>query len=117
MIPEHFPHVFLDEYIIMPNHIHGILEIKNQNVVRVKNFSPLRESIAAKFQSPSKTIGSVVRGFKIGVTKWFRKNTNIYTIWQRNYWEHVIRDEKDLKRIRKYVINNPLKWPDDKYFV
>ncbi|MFW9940359.1 MAG: transposase [Candidatus Thorarchaeota archaeon] len=104
MIPEHFPHVDLDEYIIMPNHIHGIMVINNRNV-GAKNFSPLQNHISTKFESPSKTIGSIVRGFKIGVTKWFRKNTDIYTIWQRNYWEHLP-CEILLLKIKSYGISS-----------
>jgi REP element-mobilizing transposase RayT len=97
----------------------------NGKNVGAKNFSPLRLPNANKFQSPSKSIGSFVRGFKIGVTEWFRKNTDIYSVWQRNYFEHVIRDEKDLNRIRNYIItaqavpfgNNPLKWAEDEYYL
>jgi putative transposase len=58
----------------------------------------------------------MVRGFKIGVTKWFRKNTNIYTVWQRNYYEHIIRDEKSYYQISEYVQTNPLQWQHDKYY-
>ena len=105
-IPKHFPHVYLDEFIIMPNHIHGIIIIDDK-YVGAKNFSPL------PFRSPSKTVGSIIRGFKIGVTKWFRNNTDVYDVWQRNYWEHVIRDDNDLNRIREYIINNPSQWEMD----
>jgi len=112
-IPNHFLHVQLDNYVIMPNHIHGIIVI---NEVGAKNFSPLQQNVNNKFQTPSKTIGSIIRGFKIGVTKWFRNNTDIYRVWQRNYYEHIIRDEIDLNRIRKYILENPLKWQDDTYF-
>jgi REP element-mobilizing transposase RayT len=107
-IPQHFPNVRLDEFIIMPNHIHGIIVINND--VGVQNFEPLQN----KYQKIiPRSIGSIVRGFKIGVTKWFRENTNIYTVWQRNYYEHIIRNEKELNEIRKYIINNPLKWELD----
>jgi REP element-mobilizing transposase RayT len=105
-IPEHFPHVALDEFIIMPNHIHGIIIINDINV-GANNYSPLQIN---QFRSPSKTIGSMIRGFKIGVTKWFRANTNVYNVWQRNYYEHIIRNENKLNKIREYIINNPLKW-------
>ncbi len=105
-IPEHFPHVALDEFIIMPNHIHGIIIINDINV-GANNYSPLQIN---QFRSPSKTIGSMIRGFKIGVTKWFRKNTNVYNIWQRNYYEHIIRNERKLNKIREYIISNPVKW-------
>ncbi len=103
-IPEHFPNGIVDEYIIMPNHIYGIVII----TVGANNYSPLQN--AKLFQSPSKTIGSIIRGFKIGVTKWSRQNTDIYTLWQRNYYEHIIRNEKELTETREYIINNPFKW-------
>ena len=141
-IPNHFPNAILHEYVIMPNHVHGIIELvgannhspktnnhspvsklhspktelhspknkKNNNSVigdnRAKNVSPLR--------SPSKTVGSVVRGFKIGVTKWMRQNTDTFYIWQRNYWEHIIRDDISYENISQYIINNPTKWNNDK---
>ena len=141
-IPNHFPNAILHEYVIMPNHVHGIIELvgannhspesnqhspesklhspkmhlhssknKINNVSgigdnRAKNVSPLR--------SPSKTVGSVVRGFKIGVTKWMRQNTDTFYIWQRNYWEHIIRDDKSHENISQYIINNPTKWNNDK---
>ena len=133
-IPNHFPQTQLDEYIIMPDHIHGIIVLNDfvgvQNVgtknvgtkiVGAKNFSPLpmptpeptREQNITPFRSPSKTIGSIIRGFKIGVTKWFRQNTDIYVVWQRNFYEHIIRNEDELNRIRQYIIDNPKKWKTD----
>ncbi|MCC7400479.1 MAG: hypothetical protein IT214_03250 [Chitinophagaceae bacterium] len=190
-IPVHFPNVILHEYIIMPNHVHGIIEL-----VGAKNLSPHNDtphddssendtphndtphddsshddtphnesphddspgqhlsmnsppeltmtgsfdemkigaendsdSFGAKYdsdgygakdfsplRSPSKTVGSIVRGFKIGVTKWFRSNGNMENIWQRNYWEHIIRDEKSLQRISEYINNNPINWNTDKFY-
>jgi REP element-mobilizing transposase RayT len=150
-IPNHFPQTQLDEYIIMPDHIHGIIILNDfvgvQNVgaknvgtknvgaknvgaknvgaknVGAKNFSPLPiptpmpiptpEQYITPFRSPSKTIGSIIRGFKIGVTKWFRQNTDIYVVWQRNFYEHIIRNEVELNRIRQYIIDNPKKWKTD----
>lgn len=82
--------------------------------VRAKNFSPLHNDNS--FRSPSKTLGSMIRGLKIGVTKWIRKNTDIYKVWQRNYYEHIIRDEDDLNRIRKYIRHNPRNWNNDRLF-
>lgn len=124
-IPNHFLHARLDEFVIMPNHVHGIIILNNisggeniggvnnmnwaNNIVGAKNFSPLR-------YGTSKTIGSIVRGFKIGVTKWFRQNTDIFTVWQRNYYEHIIRNHDELIRIRQYIINNPIKWANDRNF-
>lgn len=118
-IPAHFPHVELDEFVIMPNHVHGVIII---NSVGANDYSPLQTpiySIKQSFASPknmcgtSKTIGSVIRGFKIGVTKWFRQNTDHYAVWQRNYYEHIIRNDTELNRVRQYIIENPLKWDMD----
>jgi putative transposase len=120
-IPNHFPHVQLDAFIIMPNHVHGILVIAHH--VGAKNFSPLPSPPHSPLQPPphdhhprgtSKTIGSVIRGFKIGVTKWFRQNTHIQTVWQRNYYEHIIRTEDALHRIREYIVTNPMRWRLDR---
>ncbi|GBD10355.1 hypothetical protein HRbin22_02627 [Candidatus Thermoflexus japonica] len=124
-IPAHFPHVELDAFVVMPNHIHGILWIVGMvDPVGAKNISPVG-AVGAKYFSPlqpsslprgtSKTIGSIVRGFKIGVTKWFRQNTSVHTVWQRNYFEHIIRDERALNAIRRYILENPLRWHLDRY--
>lgn len=116
-IPQHFPHVILHEYVIMPDHVHGIIEILGANLnqlIGVKNFSPATDKSTMP-RSPSKTIGSVVRGYKIGVTKWMRQNTNVYDVWQRNYYEHIIRNEKSYQTISNYIKNNPAKWLNDKF--
>ncbi|MFU8798355.1 MAG: transposase, partial [Gammaproteobacteria bacterium] len=125
-IPNHFPHVVLDVFVIMPNHIHGVVVIKNPvggdalfvetdkllgGIVGAKNFSPLhpyRTSIQAKQpRGTSKTIGSIVRGFKIGVTKWMRQNTPGVPVWQRNYYERLIRNDREMAATREYIVNNP----------
>jgi len=121
-IPNHFPHVQLDTFVVMPNHVHGIWVIEDIGKDnRAKDFSPLQRR--TKIQGPnakqrprgtSKTLGSVVRGFKIGVTKWMRKHTTVFEVWQRNYWEHIIRDEPEMNRIREYIKTNPKKWETDR---
>jgi REP element-mobilizing transposase RayT len=98
----------------MPNHVHGIVVIR-EPAVGAKHFSPLHiDDVAPKLRSPSKTVGSIVRGFKIGVTKWFRKNGRTDKIWQRNYYEHIIRNQESLNRIRRYIQENPLRWQFDR---
>lgn len=116
-IPIHFPNVELHEFIIMPNHVHGIIEISSNPTMGAKNFSPplMDQYIPAEFKSPSKTIGSIVRGFKIGVTKWFRKNTDVYDVWQRNYHDIIIKDENAYLNISNYIKNNPSKWKNDEF--
>ena len=125
-IPNHFPNAILHEYVIMPNHVHGIVQLVGANqyspdddlpnspkndddTIRAKGFSPLR-------MSPSKTIGSIVRGYKIGVTKWMRQNTDVYDVWQRNYYEHIIRNERSFQHIAEYIVNNPNRWNEDKFY-
>lgn len=115
-IPQHFANVILDEHAIMPNHFHGIIMIDCDIVganVGANNYSPLRE----RKMGTSKTIGSIIRGFKIGVTKWFRQKSPDFVVWQRNYYERVIRGEKELFEMRQYIINNPANWEmDENYF-
>lgn len=129
-VPEHFPNVVLHEYVIMPNHVHGIIEIVETvvgaNIVGAKNFSPLhspRQQHSSQRQQPterprgtSKTIGSMVRGFKIGVTKWMRQNTKTYDVWQRNYYESIIWNEQSYNRISEYIKNNPKNWQLDEFY-
>jgi len=110
-IPSHFPHVELDEFVVMPNHVHGILCVVDAPV-GAKNFLPLQSG--QRPRGTTKTIGSIIRGFKIGVTKWMRQNTESHNIWQRNYYEHIIRNENELNRIRVYIVKNPLKWELDR---
>lgn len=72
------------------------------------------------FRSPSKTVGSVVRGFKIGVTKWVHENAvnneSIDTLWQRNYYEHIIRTQESYEHIAEYIEDNPARWKEDKFY-
>ena len=56
-----------------------------------------------------RSIGSIIRGYKIGVTKWCRNNNHEYIIWQPNYHEHIVRNERELSRIREYIKNNSAK--------
>ncbi len=130
-IPKHFENVSLHSFVIMPNHVHGIIEIitnvgakhfsPEDNEHWTKHFSPENDEHWSKDISPlpkgtSKTIGSIVRGFKIGVTKWARQNTDIYQVWQRNYHEHIIRNENSYYRISEYIENNPKQWEDDCFY-
>jgi len=104
-IPNHFDNVFVDEYIIMPNHIHIIISI-----VGVQNFEPLRHEYQ---KIVPKSIGSIVRAYKASVTKWCRENDYKKFNWQRNYFEHIIRNDEDHFRIKEYIQNNPLQWEID----
>ena len=104
-LTHHYKYMELDEFVIMPNHIHGIII--------------LQDAVGAGFK-PAPTIKhhgltEIVRGFKTFSSRSInqRHNTPGTHVWQRNYHEHVIRDEADLHRIRKYIVNNPLQWDMD----
>jgi REP element-mobilizing transposase RayT len=111
-IPMHFPSVKLDEYVVMPNHVHGIIIITNDNV-ETQHFASL-QSKPNKFGSQSNNLASIIRGYKIGVKKWSTIN-GIYFAWQPRFYEHIIRNEESLEKIRKYILNNPIKWELDEY--
>ncbi|HBX53752.1 MAG: hypothetical protein A2275_06090 [Bacteroidetes bacterium RIFOXYA12_FULL_35_11] len=147
-IPNHFPNAVLHEHIVMPNHVHGVIQLlKNNDTVGIDNYQslfphpspqpthpspqpthpspqPTQPSPQPSPQQPPKnefqkiiprSIGSIVRGFKIGVTKWVHANSEIHTVWQRNYYEHIIRDEQSYQKISEYIVNNPANWKNDKF--
>ncbi|OGU13416.1 MAG: hypothetical protein A2076_17360 [Geobacteraceae bacterium GWC2_53_11] len=119
-IPDHFPQVILDGFVVMPNHIHGIIEIRDTGVdvnnVGAKNVGA-NDYLPLRLHGTSRTVGSIVRGFKVGVTTWFREHTDIHQIWQRNYHEHIIRNEESYFKISEYIEYNPQKWLEDTYNV
>ena len=92
----------------MPNHIHGIVVITARRGV-------LQYAPTHTFRSPSQTIGAIVRGWTSAVTTRIKNitgNRNL-RVWQRNYHEHVIRNEQDLNDIRRYILTNPIRWDID----
>ncbi len=112
--PELRPNLELDEFIVMPNHLHAIIIICN----RVLQYTPTTESSPGSnslLRLPSQTIGAIIRGFKGASTKQINEMRDLpgTPIWQRNYYESIIRTEYDLHRIREYIINNPAKWDLD----
>ena len=114
-IPNHFPYVELDAFIVMPNHLHGII-VLNGNCRGVQLNAP--EMTTANYYesiSPKKgTLSVIVRTFKGAVTTQCRKGTYNFLGWQRNYYEHIVRNEDVLGRIREYIVNNPLQWQFDR---
>ena len=79
-------------------------------IMRAKNSSPLRKP------GTSQTVGSVIRGFKTGVTKWVRNETDVYDVWQRNYYEHIIRNQQSYDTMTNYILTNVEKWANDTFF-
>ena len=106
-IPNHYPSTVLHEFVVMPNHIHGIIELTTMQYD--KNRNAFQDTI-------SKSIGSIIRGYKIGVTKWVRQNTSIQTVWHKNFYENIIRDANAYHLISEYIINNPVNWQNDGFY-
>ncbi|MDX1900966.1 MAG: transposase [Gammaproteobacteria bacterium] len=93
----------MDQFIIMPNHLHGIVFIESARCQNKNGQSSVLRTIN------NTSIGSLVAGFKSSVTKKIKaiQGVSITSVWQRNYHEHIIRNEKSLDKIREYVIHNP----------
>ena len=123
-IPHHFPHVELDSFVIMPNHIHGIIVITSDCDVGARHAVPLHAvppqqmapPRAEQFGKPVPgSVSTIVRSFKSAATKHLNewRGTPGTPVWQRNYYEHIIRNEESLNRIREYITNTPLQWAMD----
>ncbi len=114
-IPSRFPAVALDEYVIMPNHFHGIIIIRRDTPCgypqSVKPGHP---------QEDAPTLGNIVGAFKsLCVTSWLKaiQTENINAsgkFWQHNYYEHIIRNDDEMNRIRQYINDNPIQWALDR---
>ena len=126
--------VRLHNYIVMPNHFHAIIEIRRGESHSPQSHSPYSHSsqshlsqsnspsitnecningkdLPRRMKSPSKTVGAIVRGFKGAVSRQLG-----YTVWQRNYYEHIIRTDASYRHISNYIENNPTKWQSDKLY-
>ena len=142
-LPERFSKVSLDEFVLMPNHLHGIINISddkgainrtptgvlmpNQGVINHTPTGNKNESVGVQFIAPKNndttnqglinqipTLGMMVRSFKALASRQIRLSWKIDFGWQRNYYEHVIRNEDSLNYIREYIITNPLRWELDR---
>jgi len=135
-IPVHFPNVDLDEFIIMPNHIHGIIVIDDS--VGATHASPALTALtaatnlaavtiappddrarhASPLQKPGPvkcSLGAIIGSFKSACTKRINesRNTAGMPVWQRNYHERIIRNEEELHSLRDYILTNPVRWEGD----
>lgn len=115
-----FPFISLDEFVVMPDHLHGIILIgcrgTGDNSQNNGPESNPRAPTAERFGAPTAgSIPTIVRSFKSSTTLryHFLVGRSTEPLWQRNYYEHIIRGEEDLNRARQYVLNNPLQWSID----
>ena len=112
-IPDHFAHIQLDVFVVMPNHLHGILVIRDTPILAQPGDNPTTETFSKPVRG---SIPTVIRTYKAAVTKQINllcNTTHTSLIWQRNFYEHINRDEKSLETIRRYITENPWRWADD----
>lgn len=114
----------LGEFVVMPNHIHGIIMIgKNEyngdwycrDAMHRASTIPITKN-KNKFGPQSKNLASILRGYKSAVTTYARKN-NIEFDWQSLFYDHIIRSAEAYHRISNYIKNNPAKWVEDRFFL
>ncbi|MEW5861682.1 MAG: transposase [Cyanobacteriota bacterium] len=117
-LPRHFPFIELDAFVLMPNHVHGIIVIK-ENQHNIDNRELLASKLTCETSLPNGTnpsaLGAIIQNFKSVATRRVnRLNRSSGTIWQRDYYEEIIHNEKAHQNIRRYIIENPLNWDKDK---
>ena len=116
-----FDNIKLHEFIVMPNHFHGIVESVGVPLVGTQNVGQPQQ--IGQPQGIAPTVGDMVGAFKSVTTNDYIRNVKQNDwprfnkkLWQRNYYEHIIRDEESCHQISDYIINNPMSWQDDKYY-
>jgi len=132
-IPEHFPQVDLGAHVIMPNHGHGIIVIRGdgmatnsspsvgatQWVARTDNSQWVARTDNSQWVAPAAngpargSIGAIIGSYKMSVTCRIQKELGVTGIWQRNYYEHIIRDAEEYRRIHLYIESNVDNWAND----
>ena len=113
----------LDEWVVMPNHFHGIVLITGNDRMGDRccrgdrPVAPTIDPVVPTGPRP-RSLGALMAGFKSAVTKRVNetRNTSGVKLWQRNYWEHIVRNDHELNRIRTYIRNNPAQWETDKLY-
>ena len=123
-IPNHCDGVDIDQYVIMPNHVHGIIVINRPDqprrdvpwYVSTTDNNDVDQKMS-KLSPKPESLGAIVRSYKSSVTRWCRQNDDDIFRWQPRFYENIIRDEISLNNIRQYIVNNPAKWSEDKNYV
>ena len=120
-IPSCYPSINVDAFVVMPNHVHGIIFIVGAGPRACPDSGQSRADGQPQGVAPTMSLPDVVHRFKTMTTKrytdgvkqngWSRFEGKL---WQRNYYEHIIRDERELNRIREYIVNNPAQWDMDR---
>ncbi|MDI6788762.1 MAG: transposase, partial [Planctomycetota bacterium] len=117
-LPERFTQIEVDQFVIMPNHIHGIIvvgAVHEPPTEAIRKLGTIRE-LPLRQKRRQMLLPQIIGYFKMNTAKLINENrkTQGFSVWQRNYYEHIIRDEPELNRVREYIINNPIKWEFDR---
>ena len=108
----------LDAFVVMPNHVHDIVFINETvgAIPAVEATGPMRQRVAPLPGPPPRSLGAFIAGYKSAVTVRINRmrGTPGAPVWQRSYYDHIIRDEAALDRIRRYIAENPARWPHDR---
>ena len=120
-IPKHFHNTVVDELVVMPNHIHGIVIIVGNadavpSILASRDLrSPPQRRTEQQTDRSKMYLSKIIHGFKSSVTRMVRKQWNNHSFgWQKSFYDHVIRNDEDLQRVRTYIRNNPLNWELDR---
>ncbi len=116
-IPKHHANVELDEFVIMPNHIHGIVVICKHTVVETFHGTSLHGTSLQGMSAISPKAGSlgvILRSYKSAVARWAGLNGYQHFAWQARFYDHIIRNNQSLYKIRQYILDNPINWTIDK---
>ena len=112
-----YDNVATDEFCLMPNHIHGIIVLKDDQQRHITKNERQAFGMLKNQGQPSSQ--SIIRGFKSVTTRYYNKIKGVprNSLWQKSFYDHIIRNKHDLYYTREYIANNPLKWHLDKYYV
>ena len=111
---KHHRHVELDQFVIMPNHVHGIIVLTDSQVIANNDLSGRLNQLRPQRHG----IPEIIRGFKTFSARSINRHRKLtgVSVWQRGYYEHIIRSQESLQRIREYIINNPMSWEHEDEF-
>src|SRR5262245_39018810 len=112
-LPFRFPIVSLDSFVVMPNHIHGIIIVGAQFIAPASTPHNHQDTAEEGAMNRAPTLGELVRSYKAASTRLIRQTANADFAWQRNYYEYIVRTDESLNRIRQYILDNPLRWAID----
>ena len=125
-LESHFKDIEIDEFIVMPNHVHGILhllpderfdDVNDKFDHSISNLNVgTNHGLSLQIKRMNERLPNIIKQYKSSVTRLIRQNSGDYDFaWQRSYHDRIIRDEHEMSLIRQYIYNNPINWHKDNY--